>query len=186
MIDCKEKLFVISISICSNMFLLFLHRRLCCIWLFHHLHSNMFLLFLRFLLPGCHPWPYLHSNMFLLFPIMEINLNISTINLHSNMFLLFRMRVPSYEPPNIFTFQYVSIISENSHMRKNKKIGFTFQYVSIISESRQLRFWSTGTIYIPICFYYFDLKNKIDIFFATFTFQYVSIISTVQIYLTEN
>ena len=53
---------------------------------------------------------------------------------------------------------------------------FTFQYVSIISSNLRCREYQ-GCIYIPICFYYFfsDVSEKIPL--APFTFQYVSIIS---------
>ena len=55
-------------------------------------------------------------------------------NLHSNMFLLFPLAVaPSLYAQDLFTFQYVSIISTKTLDYGSSKGSFTFQYVSIIS-----------------------------------------------------
>ena len=56
----------------------------------------------------------------------------------------------------IFTFQYVSIISQVPEDVKVNIPLFTFQYVSIISRHKRCRCKSCK-IYIPICFYYFLL-----------------------------
>ncbi len=100
---------------------------------------------------------------------------------------------------NVFTFQYVSIISEILEMINILLSEFTFQYVSIISDCSRTHYCSGKGIYIPICFYYFQNPQwsrqsqyliYIPICFyyfgfvyrfydlrVVFTFQYVSIIS---------
>ena len=76
-----------------------------------------------------------------------------------------------------FTFQYVSIISDQFSEYRKDKFAFTFQYVSIISHPARLLAKGKFTIYIPICFYYFELVRKPAVRDGRFTFQYVSIIS---------
>ena len=56
--------------------------------------------------------------------------------LHSNMFLLFPGERLTFKDINNFTFQYVSIISDEKLSNLTKKEIFTFQYVSIISNTR--------------------------------------------------
>ncbi len=55
-----------------------------------------------------------------------------------------------------FTFQYVSIISPLFLSSGKSSSQFTFQYVSIIS-GKHYKFHSLNFIYIPICFYYFQV-----------------------------
>ena len=103
--------------------------------------------------------------------------SISYSNLHSNMFLLFLessqskrfvkfIYIPicfyyflpvflSIQEWDKFTFQYVSIISEQTRKLNTEHFLFTFQYVSIISGNRNSGDCNSGDIYIPICFYYF-------------------------------
>ena len=56
----------------------------------------------------------------------------SVMPLHSNMFLLIRYwrRVETFSIP-CFTFQYVSINTENRNEHQFRASAFTFQYVSI-------------------------------------------------------
>ena len=137
--------------------------------------------------------------MFLLFPSAFLSTSSSVSDLHSNMFLLFLessqskrfvkfIYIPicfyyflpvflSIQEWDKFTFQYVSIISEQTRKLNTEhflftfqyvsiiSIGtekdwdafkqFTFQYVSIISGNRNSGDCNSGDIYIPICFYYF-------------------------------
>ena len=125
--------------------------------------------------------------MFLLFLVLWIQTNLSWFNLHSNMFLLFRMTLGAcLWLLLIFTFQYVSIISQFAVQVFLIKQVFTFQYVSIISKSiNEFLIWKK--IYIPICFYYFEWGNRgPDSPLAVFTFQYVSIISQALSYLISD
>ena len=82
-------------------------------------------------------------------------------HLHSNMFLLFRISDSgSSWYCSSFTFQYVSIISEEEVAKMAQTAEFTFQYVSIISCGNRTKTFLPGRIYIPICFYYFEAKKK--------------------------
>ena len=74
-------------------------------------------------------------------------------------------------------FQYVSIISVSTIPSRILFPRFTFQYVSIISQQCQKEAQFTA-IYIPICFYYFpSIPSALIPSGSSFTFQYVSIIS---------
>ena len=95
------------------------------------------------------------------------------------MFLLFLKFAWELKAKQKFTFQYVSIISVRRFNDKSVWCGFTFQYVSIISFIRRHRCSTFKLIYIPICFYYFELMELIIRSQMLFTFQYVSIISQV-------
>ena len=78
-----------------------------------------------------------------------------SLYLHSNMFLLFPAAIRSAIRLPLFTFQYVSIISDFATAGVLTELEFTFQYVSIISFA----------VHCAFC-------NQFS-----FTFQYVSIIS---------
>ena len=73
-------------------------------------------------------------------------------------------------------FQYVSIISVSTIPSRILFPRFTFQYVSIISQQCQKEAQFTA-IYIPICFYYFCAPIFLVPLSIIFTFQYVFIIS---------
>ena len=76
----------------------------------------------------------------------------------------------------IFTFQYVSIISQHfippyflyHHLHSNMFLLFHKCHKPVILAK---------FIYIPICFYYFDVYRINRVIRTEFTFQYVSIIS---------
>ena len=121
--------------------------------------------------------------MFLLFQSLVNDGKLDKANLHSNMFLLFPLAVaPSLYAQDLFTFQYVSIISICLFINIFQCFRFTFQYVSIIFgiiaiekiceihlHSNMFLLFLTGVsfhsgmgqIYIPICFYYFRTNQKI-------------------------
>ena len=120
---------------------------------------------------------HLHSNMFLLFQVGDSSTSILLLHLHSNMFLLFPLGGKGSDAyKEIFTFQYVSIISLSVsgsftsviYLHSNMFLLFRFETRSTGNYSR---------IYIPICFYYFtEIPDKVANAIK-FTFQYVSIIS---------
>ena len=97
--------------------------------------------------------------MFLLFQFLRYHHGFCFQDLHSNMFLLFHRCTDFNSGILQFTFQYVSIISEISNVVVNLFVEFTFQYVSIISKVTELKESAKESIYIPICFYYFDFFN---------------------------
>ena len=139
----------------------------------------MFLLFRMALIkcPECEL--HLHSNMFLLFLPFQLLSKYFHAHLHSNMFLLFlkvpRNTIGGYE---VFTFQYVSIISANRSAKSLDKFYLHSNMFLLFLLSVELRI-SPVVIYIPICFYYFLNKLLYSLFSYLFTFQYVSIISII-------
>ena len=142
------------------MFLLFLKLPYSVILLnFLYLHSNMFLLF-RHIIDRLQPsGSDLHSNMFLLFPESKLH------KINFDLFTFQYVSIISYESKSIkyvvkrFTFQYVSIISDGLAAGTYNVTLFTFQYVSIISYPYRSFSVYVFPIYIPICFYYFWKKN---------------------------
>ena len=142
---------------------------------------------------------HLHSNMFLLFPSAFLSTSSSVSDLHSNMFLLFLessqskrfvkfIYIPicfyyflpvflSIQEWDKFTFQYVSIISEQTRKLNTEHFLFTFQYVSIISIGTE-KDWDA---FKQFTFQYVSIislgKTVTNVSPAAFTFQYVSIIS---------
>ena len=76
-----------------------------------------------------------------------------------------------------FTFQYVSIISEQTRKLNTEHFLFTFQYVSIISIGTE-KDWDA---FKQFTFQYVSIislgKTVTNVSPAAFTFQYVSIIS---------
>ena len=142
-----------------------------------HLHSNMFLLF-RITNSIYATYNHnLHSNMFLLFQLLVEQGYTDFENLHSNMFLLF---LTSNLIKSLLDFIYIPICFyyfQDEHIFIENGISFTFQYVSIISQQCQKEAQFTA-IYIPICFYYFpSIPSALIPSGSSFTFQYVSIIS---------
>ena len=96
-------------------------------------------------------------------------------NLHSNMFLLFDKPFQRLER---YGFIYIPICFYYFLLFKEANASptpFTFQYVSIISEETAT-LEKFKEIYIPICFYYFSMRHPITSLTYVFTFQYVSII----------
>ena len=94
--------------------------------------------------------------MFLLFHLLTGNGLSVVLNLHSNMFLLF---------PNAFACAASTLYS---HLHSNMFLLFLYFNGSRICHNE---------IYIPICFYYFQIAKIFTVFDFRFTFQYVSIIS---------
>ena len=142
-----------------------------------YLHSNMFLLF-RITNSIYATYNHnLHSNMFLLFQLLVEQGYTDFENLHSNMFLLF---LTSNLIKSLLDFIYIPICFyyfQDEHIFIENGISFTFQYVSIISQQCQKEAQFTA-IYIPICFYYFpSIPSALIPSGSSFTFQYVSIIS---------
>ena len=96
----------------------------------------MFLLFPVTTLSQISSWQDLHSNMFLLFPAVagiryryerSIYIPICFYYFTYSDYLSMRLR--------LFTFQYVSIISQEQELLTVQTMKFTFQYVSIISNT---------------------------------------------------
>ncbi len=115
--------------------------------------------------------------MFLLFQLLVEQGYTDFENLHSNMFLLF---LTSNLIKSLLDFIYIPICFyyfQDEHIFIENGISFTFQYVSIISQQCQKEAQFTA-IYIPICFYYFpSIPSALIPSGSSFTFQYVSIIS---------
>ena len=120
-----------------------------------YLHSNMFLLF-RFCIP------FLRSSCSIYIPIcfyyfcIALFLPLHFSDLHSNMFLLFPgCGISNKAQKEQFTFQYVSIISRFAghffHLLLNIYIPICFYYFELSDEAGS----ESYHIYIPICFYYF-------------------------------
>ena len=140
--------------------------------------------------------------MFLLFPSAFLSTSSSVSDLHSNMFLLFLessqskrfvkfIYIPicfyyflpvflSIQEWDKFTFQYVSIISEQTRKLNTEHFLFTFQYVSIISigteKEKQLLTYLLLHLHSNM-FLLFLRLSQIVTQLLEFTFQYVSIIS---------
>ena len=73
----------------------------------------------------------LHSNMFLLIQRSRPDSISGEITLHSNMFLLILQSPQCQRLLLSFTFQYVSINTQEHHQEIHQENSFTFQYVSI-------------------------------------------------------
>ena len=129
----------------SNMFLLIPDRisRLCCLaatFTFQYVSINT-------ALDWSVPPLYLplHSNMFLLIQRSRPDSISGEITLHSNMFLLILQSPQCQRLLLSFTFQYVSINTQEHHQEIHQENSFTFQYVSINTSSSALSFdylWS--------------------------------------------
>ena len=124
----------------------------------------------------------LHSNMFLLFQCSAAHTPVQLTNLHSNMFLLF----PDCKGCKMnmlcrFTFQYVSIISEEQTEEEHQE-NHLHSNMFLLFRKRLLHHSRKMQIYIPICFYYFKSGANFVAEGNKFTFQYVSIISKVAIW----
>ena len=138
---------------------------------FYYFHDKDFftLIFVEIYIPICFYYFQISHHIYFIF----------NRYLHSNMFLLFRASVvSSSKSQGTFTFQYVSIISDNLPEQITILKSFTFQYVSIISMNENNMPLSLMNLHSNMFLLFLYCVPCSVSSLKKFTFQYVSIIST--------